>query len=249
MRVVVNSRRLVQWMWTGAGLLALLHVLVVVILRPGLPVTRLFDLGSEQNLPTWFSSLIWGLAAASAWQCARHEDGAQRGLWAAVAAVLLLLSIDEVATIHERASRIIDTELPASLRHWIEAEFWATSWPVVLGPVVLGIVCWMFMAFRRLLRGSRNAMLLVGAGLACAVFGGMILEATTNLLNHTTLESVWQVEKFLEECLEMTGGILVTTGILEHEGLLSEAGESARLAATATPFLTGTFAVGETTES
>src|SRR6266545_5147574 len=68
-------------------------------------VMKLFDVNSENNVPTWFSSLLLfgdallaGLVAA----LVRRAGGRDAGHWAALAVLLSLLSLDEVASLHER---------------------------------------------------------------------------------------------------------------------------------------------------
>lgn len=67
----------------------------------------LFDLDREMNVPTWFSSALFLLAAVLLWK-AGDLSGAvsparRRPLWRGLALLFVLLSLDEVAAVHEMA--------------------------------------------------------------------------------------------------------------------------------------------------
>jgi hypothetical protein len=88
----------------------LLHVLAwrQQVAEPGSEPALLFllvDTNGEQNLPAWWSAVLLLAAAALAALRSRLSDPSQRRLrqgWAGVAALLALLSLDEVASLHER---------------------------------------------------------------------------------------------------------------------------------------------------
>ena len=68
----------------------------------------LFDLKGEQNIPTWFSSMLlaWtGLVAASCGQLEVVHP--QRVTWRMIAGTLFLLSCDEVVMFHESLTRFV----------------------------------------------------------------------------------------------------------------------------------------------
>jgi hypothetical protein len=59
------------------------------------------SLSYEGNLPTWYSSgLLWTSALGLGW-CGRHELGRQRAWWWGLAAIFMLLSLDEAIELHE----------------------------------------------------------------------------------------------------------------------------------------------------
>lgn len=68
---------------------------------------QLFELNTEANVPTWFSSVQLAFAALLAWGCASlHRSRGLSGTasWRLVAGALLFVSADEVAQFHEQIS-------------------------------------------------------------------------------------------------------------------------------------------------
>jgi hypothetical protein len=71
---------------------------------------QLFDVDLENNLPTWFSGFLLLTASGFLWFCARQKraDGDPwSGYWHALAWGFLLMSMDEVAGIHESINSAI----------------------------------------------------------------------------------------------------------------------------------------------
>src|SRR5262245_51879719 len=135
MLLLLDGRLVFRRLLQIALILAASHLIVVIGLKPGLALVRLFDLGSESNLPTWFSSLVWLFAAIAARQCSECETGSLRRAWLLIAAALLFLSLDEAAMLHERAAVTLAENLPASARQTLKTKFWATEWVIVAAPV------------------------------------------------------------------------------------------------------------------
>lgn len=76
------------------------------------PVIRrvfgILNLGSENNLASWWGGMLLFLAAAYAWDCsarARSEESGAGAAWAAISGILLFFSADEVSSLHERMGR------------------------------------------------------------------------------------------------------------------------------------------------
>jgi len=83
-------------------------------------VVRMFDLDAEMNLPTYFASLLLGLAALLSAVIggvvrARGERWGRH--WSGFAAALLYLSVDEALQLHERA--IEPVRLALGLGGWL----------------------------------------------------------------------------------------------------------------------------------
>lgn len=79
------------------------NIVNIFLGEPSWQITRLIDVGLEQNFPTWFLSLLLAIAAFQAYSCSRH---AQKNLkesffWKILSAGLIAMSCDEVATIHD----------------------------------------------------------------------------------------------------------------------------------------------------
>lgn len=79
---------------------------------------RLLTLSVENNAGAWFSSMLLLLIALHAWDgVARHRATAPRvaRAWAAISAILVFLSFDELASLHER---LMDLGVALGLGKW-----------------------------------------------------------------------------------------------------------------------------------
>ena len=111
----IEPQRLVRLLSILAALLLVIHVLLTVlhyqlIELPWL-LRQLFDVDEENNIPTWFSSIVLLIASALlALHAGRlhHEQQAWTRYWRLLAAGFLLLSLDEMAGLHETLNSSIE---------------------------------------------------------------------------------------------------------------------------------------------
>jgi hypothetical protein len=78
---------------------------------------RMFDIGLEATVPTWYSSIILFISAVLLALIAietRRTDGPFVKHWAALGLLFLLFSIDEVAMFHERVDAFLSKHVDAS---------------------------------------------------------------------------------------------------------------------------------------
>ena len=184
--------------------LLLTAVLTLVVLHSGLYLynnrveelpwllLQLFDLDEEHNIPTWFSSYLLLNNAFFLALIAGSGATAKRAHWAVLAAGFLLLSIDEVAGLHETLNTAIDMN-------------WAI--PGGLLVVVVGIA---FIPFLLALP-KRVAMLLLVAGVMY-VSGAIVVELWSEDID--SRRSLYALAVALEEGLEMLGALLCLHTIL-----------------------------------
>src|SRR3989338_1597201 len=101
-RLVFKPQKLIRWLFCFSGLLVICHLINVAMGFPSWQLERLFGLELESNIPTWFSSVLWLITAVAAYQCFQvSEVKRNKTAWGVIAAGFLVLSIDEVAQIHE----------------------------------------------------------------------------------------------------------------------------------------------------
>lgn len=163
-----------------------------------------FDLNTEGNLPTWWSSgkLAWaGILFAIVALCQRTQGLSYRfvGL---LAVVLVAMSIDETASIHEKIGGWVDG---ATRRQTTFAK--TGYWFVFLGvPVAIAVGVFLLYARRQL-----SAVPFTAARLALGFFtlfsGALAVEMFANFVESYTVMSRLQVA--LEEGLEMVGGTIL----------------------------------------
>lgn len=93
----------------------------------------LFDIGLEANVATWFSSML--LFAVAALLVTRALLASQRSGWLTLAAIAVILSMDEASEIHERLAGVAAEriELPG-----VSLQF---AW-VVPGAMVAAVLVW-----------------------------------------------------------------------------------------------------------
>lgn len=171
-------------------------------------------LDGESNPTTWLSASIWLCAAMLAWLCSQVDGRARRLYWSAVALVLLGMSFDEVATVHER----VGGNLGAILGDKDRLEY---LWVVPVGMAAIGVLGVLWRMRPHLPPATRRALLL-GAG--TAIGGAVLLEAARPLVFGSY--GMWTTQVLvltsLEENLEMIGGVIVNWALFRHAARLHE---------------------------
>jgi hypothetical protein len=162
----------------SGGLIALL-----VVLHVGNRATidsDLLRLDLEANVPTWASSLLFGLAGLA---CLGVSATRRRGrrLWAGVGALALALSLDETAALHERLS----------------ADIGSTSAEWIVQPLVGLAAIALLLAAGRQAGGPAQRLLLAAAG---ALVLGHLAELATPAPEEGALAAAL---KIVEESFEM----------------------------------------------
>jgi hypothetical protein len=214
-----------------AALLAVdLSLVALHVLTRGAPVV---DLDAEGNLPTWVSSAKLLAIAALAYLAWRHEERdpslRHRWLWLGVAGLFGAMSIDETASLHERAARALVSLGPArNLRATIlagDAAKDSFAWVVLFAPLALGVLFFLlgFGWTRR--HRLRRVIGLAVAGLACYV-GAMVLEPAA--VYFSPAMATWDAvarrryERFstVEETLEIAGTTLLLLTMIAYVRVL-----------------------------
>ena len=146
---------------------------------------QLFELDEENNLPTWFSSFLLlnnaALLTFAAAQATRHKIQ-----WSILAVGFLILSIDEVAGLHETFHTAIDT-----------------NWTIYAGILVV-MVGAAFVPFLLALP-RRTAIWFMISG-ATFISGALVVEYLSRDMEEESLDYALAVA--LEEGLEMAGALL-----------------------------------------
>lgn len=171
----------------------------------------LFSLGSDGNLPTYFSSLVLFfsglmlLALAVAELRNREHDG---WYWVGLSLVFAFLAIDEMLQLHERLTEPMRTVLGTG-----GLLFYAWIVPYGLGTLVLVTIYWRFLW--RLPRDTAWLMLLsgaifVGGAIGVEMLGGLVFERIGSI------NPVYVGLQTIEEVLEMSGIVLFLYAISSH---------------------------------
>ena len=210
-----GSDRFIRFLFQATGVLIVVHLINLVIGGPSWQLERLFALGEENNIPTWFSSLIWGLSAFAAYRCSTLVDvQSSKTSWICLSILFLSFSIDEIAMIHESFFGVMSRFTPQSFQV-VLSDFRASNWPIIAAPFLVLALIWLNQIFKRLAI-SRSAWKLIGFGLFLVIFGGFGLEITINFLNHNELQWLWEIESVFEESFEIIGSIFILSGLLNQ---------------------------------
>ena len=164
-------------------------------------VRQLFDLDQENNLPTWFSGALLGATAALLGlraARARIERRGWAGHWTALAVGFVLLSLDEVAGVHESINSAI--VIP-----------WAI--PAAAGVAVLGTA---FVPFLLALPRRTSGLFLLAAALYVGGALGVELVGNEMVGNKMRDTLQYKLATAVEESLEMAGAILFLSALLRH---------------------------------
>jgi len=164
-------------------------------------VLQLFDVDQENNLPSWFSGCLLLTASALLWFCARTKRSGGdpwSGFWYALAVGFLLLSVDEVAGIHESINSVI-----------------VITWAIPGGAAAL-VIGLAFIPF--LLHLPRRTAVLFALAAAMYLAGAAGLEVVGNSLVAQGLQDTlrYKLWTLLEESLEIFGVILFLDTLLRY---------------------------------
>ncbi|MBF0176083.1 MAG: hypothetical protein HQL63_04445 [Magnetococcales bacterium] len=184
----------------------------------------IFDLDKEGNLPTWFSSCKFSVAALAAALCFLGERRAGLGLrfraaWLAISLLMLFMSADETAQFHEHAIEwIMNSPLGGLLRRAFMTDVTADAllWGLLASPLLMALAVYTLSFYWTRLRS--RPLLMAGGGLAIALLAGALTletEEAALLSGHGAFSlEVWnhyRVLTGLEELMEQLAASLLAT--------------------------------------
>jgi hypothetical protein len=164
-------------------------------------IQQLFDLDEEQSVPNWYSSAALGFAAllaAVVGARARRDRKPDAGRWRATAVILLYMSFDEVAGIHETVNSLSPI-----------------SWTIPFGLLALVIAAWMLPWVLRLPAATRLGLIASGF---IYIAGAVGIELVTSQFfdESNKRQLTYAFYTVVEEGMEMLGVVLMIHTLLRH---------------------------------
>ncbi|MFC3104826.1 hypothetical protein [Salinisphaera aquimarina] len=188
LNLVLSLENLGKWLMAGAVFFALTGACIVLAklmyrFDQVYGFYALFDLGSDSSIPTWFSSL--GLLACSLllWTHSLVEDPAQRVMcwqWLFLALIFLLLSVDEVARIHEVLGTSVGQELVPDVSDrsgGLLSYQWLVCGVIFTSAIALAYIPFLYRLPRRVALG----FILAGGSMSAARWSSSLSTDTLNI--------------------------------------------------------------------
>jgi len=211
-----------KYLLGGVLLLAALNFLDFFLGKPFWGITRMIHLGYDDNFSAWYSSMLFVIAGLISYSCfmvARKEQ-IKDGIWLLLFSVLLfILSADEISRFHEILGGHLSDWMGVSDKKYAQHS----NWVWVGGPIVIAIFAAFAWRLKNLVLIVPKSMFFLVIGFTTIILGGVVLESTTNFLNHKELQWVWDIEVIFEEILEMCGTLFIAYAlVLWKEGVIKE---------------------------
>ena len=201
------------------AVVVVLHVTCVAAERlVGVPrdtgLLRQFDLNAEGNATAWFGSLLLLCGAAAAAVVAvssRRDDAALARRWTVLTALLVLMSLDETAQLHDLAT--------GPLRRALHTEFGPFHFAWVLpGLAVVALAAFYLAPVVRSLEVGERVRLLrafvvyVSGAVVLEMAGGFVVDVDVAEQGYSL---PYLAVTTLEESLELVGAVLLLGALLE----------------------------------
>jgi hypothetical protein len=178
-------------------------------------VVRIFDMGGEASLPTWFTILALTVCAGLIGLIAyakRREHDPFMWHWTGLAILLLGVSADEQAKFHDAPSDVPLRDLLGV------GDFLYFAW-VIPAVISLGLIGLLYARFIRALPGETRSLMLLAA--VVYVTGAIVLEMVSGWYTqgHGKQNLVYGVVTSFEETLELLGIVILLRALLLYIAL------------------------------
>ncbi|MBI5474203.1 MAG: hypothetical protein HY961_17850 [Ignavibacteriae bacterium] len=170
---------------------------------------RMFYLGGESNVPTWYHSmLLLSCSFLLSLACRSTSEQPFCFHWRAMAIIFLLLSLDEVACFHEGLSNRLSQQFHTT-------GFFRYVWVVPGAFFAFGFFLWSLRFLRHLTASTRNRFIIAGAVYVAGAVGWEMISGWCD--DHYGLQSLIPMTvNVVEESLESIGALLFIRALLLH---------------------------------
>ena len=200
--------RLINYVWGYEGFLALLPR---------------FNVGQDLTIPTWYSSFMLLLCSSLLVTIAamkKRDEDRYTIHWSALSIIFLLLSIDEVAALHEEGGEVFESL--AEPLGFTASGFFYYPW-VIPGAIFVLLILLTYLRFiADLPRQTRRLFLIAGSLFVLGALGMEMLTANVESLyggyqnEPTNIKIVAVIQTTIEELLEMLGIVVFIYSLLSY---------------------------------
>lgn len=214
--ILFNVPRLAGLLWLGLAIVLGLGIVREIIMaylgtETVLRDLRHFALDAERSIPSWYEGL--GMASASGLLAiiaviSRKTDSANRVHWTILAAIFLLMSLDEVVSFHEVTVDPLRTAFDLSGILYF-------SWVALAAPLVVALGLYFVPFLWRLPRATAVRFVVAGAVFVGGALGTEFLAG--HFASTTGLDALpYRITAAVQECLESIGITLFVIALLRH---------------------------------
>jgi hypothetical protein len=218
--ITVTPRATAIFLASAIGVLVAGHVLAILLVRdigldsiPGEEaLARLLNMDGETNAPAWFSTsalLAAGVLCAVIARTSPTGPGGYRRHWFGLAVILVFLSLDEGALIHEELSRPVTNRTALDADTW---RYWAWILPYTALAATIAVAYARFLW--RLPARTRTMIIIAGV---CYVTGAAGMELVgRELFDPFDITATYLLAVGVEEVLELIGVSVLVVGLVQH---------------------------------
>jgi hypothetical protein len=172
-------------------------------------ISNRVDMDDEASLPTWFSQMLLLSIGISAFAAAfLHRQKGPKRIWSIIGLVGVLMSIDEVAAIHELVLQIIHL----AVYGLVTPTTFSNAWLILLPFILLAGVLLLIQAIKYI---PRKTIYILTLGAFVLLTGAVFIDILTNAHNANTFYEKG-VMVALEETCELLGASIMLFGILDY---------------------------------
>lgn len=215
--IKLSSRALIFIIAVASGFVILLGWIVVFtkeVFSFSFKGSSFFHLMSENNLPTWFSSVLLLIAAlllALVWVERRRANQRDRHSWLGLSLVFFGMSLDETAMIHERVNMLL-------LVRGVDDYGGLMTFPWVL-PGLIAVLIFGVAFFHLFFSLPRNTKKLFALSGIIYIGGGLLLEVVEGFVfkNPAYREgTLHHVIVCIQESMEIIGIVVFIQALLDY---------------------------------
>lgn len=143
-------------MLVNLGLILISYLIHVLRFNHGIEnvtLTRLFDLNQELNIPTWYQGILLFYSAILLHRIAGKVNSGKKIYWNVLAFIFIILSMDEVSSIHEDISMYVGNYFKLS-------GYFFFAWVIIAIPLLIILAIWLFPFIKKLPKQIAVAMVI-----------------------------------------------------------------------------------------